>query len=54
MRYDEVATILGVPVGTIRSRLSRGRDQLRKLMGIEDEDRMPAAIETSTAHRPAA
>jgi RNA polymerase sigma-70 factor (ECF subfamily) len=54
MRYDEVATILGVPVGTIRSRLSRGRDQLRKLMGIEDEDRPPAAIETSTAHRPAA
>ena len=54
MRYDEVATILGVPVGTIRSRLSRGRDQLRKLMGIEDEDRPPAAIETSTAHRSAA
>jgi RNA polymerase sigma factor (sigma-70 family) len=47
MRYDEVATILGVPVGTIRSRLSRGRDQLRKLMGIDDED-------TSTAHRSAA
>ena len=54
MRYDEVATILGVPVGTIRSRLSRGRDQLRKLMGIEDEDWLPAAIELPTAHRPAA
>src|SRR5204863_4703907 len=54
MRYDEVATILGVPVGTIRSRLSRGRDQLRKLMGIEDEDRLPTAIELPSAHRPAA
>jgi RNA polymerase sigma-70 factor (ECF subfamily) len=54
MRYDEAATILGVPVGTIRSRLSRGRDQLRKLMGIEEEDRLPAPIELLTVHRPAA
>jgi RNA polymerase sigma-70 factor (ECF subfamily) len=54
MRYDEVAIILGVPVGTIRSRLSRGRDQLRKLMGIEDEARLPAAIEPPTAHQLAA
>jgi RNA polymerase sigma factor (sigma-70 family) len=34
MRYEEVAEVLGVPVGTIRSRLSRGRDALRRLMGI--------------------
>jgi len=34
MRYEEVAEVLGVPVGTIRSRLSRGRDSLRRLMGV--------------------
>jgi len=37
MRYEEVATVLGVPVGTVRSRLSRGRDQLRRLMDMGDE-----------------
>jgi RNA polymerase sigma-70 factor (ECF subfamily) len=35
MAYDEVATVLNVPVGTVRSRLSRGRDQLRRLMGMD-------------------
>src|SRR5262249_36689400 len=37
MRYEEVALILGIPVGTVRSRLSRGRDQLRRLMEIGEE-----------------
>jgi RNA polymerase sigma-70 factor (ECF subfamily) len=34
MRYDEVASVLGVPVGTIRSRLSRGREALRRFTGV--------------------
>ena len=37
MAYEEAAKVLNVPVGTVRSRLSRGRDQLRLLMGMEEE-----------------
>src|SRR3984957_1445031 len=33
MSYETAANVLSVPVGTVRSRLSRGRDALRRLLG---------------------
>jgi RNA polymerase sigma-70 factor (ECF subfamily) len=43
MNYDQAAAVLDVPVGTIRSRVSRGRDALCQLMGrgIEQEETRP-------------
>jgi RNA polymerase sigma-70 factor (ECF subfamily) len=42
MSYEDTAGILSVPVGTVRSRPSRGRHALRKLLDME-EPRSPAA-----------
>jgi RNA polymerase sigma-70 factor (ECF subfamily) len=37
MPYSDIGTMLGIPVGTVRSRLSRGRAALRGLMGVEPD-----------------
>lgn len=46
MRYEAVAELIGVPLGTVRSRLSRGREALRQLMRVDaerDDDAEPSA-----------
>jgi DNA-directed RNA polymerase specialized sigma24 family protein len=34
LSYEAVAQLVGIPIGTVRSRLSRGRMMLRQLMDI--------------------
>jgi RNA polymerase sigma-70 factor (ECF subfamily) len=53
MRYEEVASVLNVPVGTVRSRLSRGRDQLRRLMDMEERVSLHASVKNDPAERSA-
>jgi len=33
MSYEEISAVTGTPVGTVRSRLARARDELRQLLG---------------------
>jgi RNA polymerase sigma-70 factor (ECF subfamily) len=51
MAYESAAQILGVPIGTVRSRLSRGRDSLRELMG-EKQGAKPATGKPATKATP--
>jgi RNA polymerase sigma-70 factor (ECF subfamily) len=48
LSYEEVADILGVPIGTVRSRLHRGRLALGKAMGLS-----PESTTRSTPREPA-
>jgi RNA polymerase sigma-70 factor (ECF subfamily) len=46
--YEQIAAVLGMPIGTVRTHLHRGRARLRELIGIA------AGSTTGTGRREAA
>ena len=44
MRYEEIATMLSIPVGTVMSRLSRAREKLRRAMSETPAESTPLKI----------
>ncbi|WP_030964709.1 RNA polymerase sigma factor [Streptomyces sp. NRRL S-378] len=51
LEYAEAARVLGIPVGTVRSRLSRARTKLRKLAAAElKKNRRELAARTRQTH----
>lgn len=39
--YKDIAQILGIPLGTVKSRIARGISQLQKLLGQNSEEPLP-------------
>ena len=42
LRYEEIAIALGIPVGTVRSRLARARSRLQSAMRVSSDESQPA------------
>ena len=49
--YEQIAIMCELPIGTVRSRLSRGRDQLRRLMGMEERLSRQTSVKNDPAER---
>ena len=41
MKYEDMAEVLGVPIGTVRSRLHRARLELKEMLEREDKPAVP-------------
>jgi RNA polymerase sigma-70 factor (ECF subfamily) len=44
LRYEEIAVVLGIPVGTVMSRLSRAREKIRRAVAYESPGVTPFKV----------
>jgi len=51
LAYDEVAAALGIPVGTVRSRINRARTKIRELTAVAGEQLVHADVFTANKER---
>lgn len=51
LSYEEIATILGVPVGTVRSRIARGRAALADFMSESGNRAEASGVQSQTSGR---
>jgi RNA polymerase sigma-70 factor (ECF subfamily) len=51
LSYDDVASALEIPVGTVRSRINRARTRLRELVAVDGEQLVHADVFTTNKER---
>src|SRR6185436_8835198 len=52
LSYEEIGAIENVPLGTVKSRLSRGRDHLRRLLQVTATPRSLPVVTESRGNLP--
>ncbi|HET6712207.1 MAG TPA: sigma-70 family RNA polymerase sigma factor [Actinomycetota bacterium] len=52
MAYDQIAQVLDVPIGTVKSRVHRGRLALAAVLGLEPGSREPIASPRTSEQEP--